>query len=204
MGQKFYFIGFLGIVVLCFLFGLLYAEDKNYFPVREGNYWIYKAGTFTQKKSVTSIENVDNNEKLCTIETQNFMGGMRGVTTIEDYKISSDGVKKIAKGFEPKWGNPILKFPLVVGNTWSVKDPTKGFNGKSLGMKKYKIVSISAIVNTPAGKFKNCIKIISTYINTGLNWVYYYAPDVGLVKDASINSNGEESSPSVLTEYSVN
>src|SRR5262249_46702791 len=52
------------------------------------------------------------------------------------------------------------------------------------GMDRVEILSVNETVETPAGTFKNCIKVEETTpLEPGSKEIKYYAPGVGLVKD---------------------
>ena len=54
-------------------------------------------------------------------------------------------------------------------------------------MDRAEIVSVSEIVKTPAGEFKNCVKVEeSTPLEPGKKEYKYYAPGVGLVQEGSL------------------
>lgn len=54
-------------------------------------------------------------------------------------------------------------------------------------MDRAEIVSLSATVNTPAGEFKNCLKVEETTpLEPGIKEYKYYAAGVGLVQDGAV------------------
>ena len=56
-----------------------------------------------------------------------------------------------------------------------------------VAMDRAEIVSTSAMVQTPAGEFKNCLKVEETTpLEPGKKEYKYYAPGVGLVQDGSL------------------
>jgi hypothetical protein len=56
-----------------------------------------------------------------------------------------------------------------------------------VAMDRAEIVSTSAVVQTPAGEFKNCLKVEETTpLEPGKKEYKYYAPGVGLVQDGSL------------------
>ena len=63
-----------------------------------------------------------------------------------------------------------LEYPLLIGGKWgslqNVYDPVI-----------YTVISTNRIVNTKAGTFKKVVEVMDSD-----GWVYYYAPNVGLVK----------------------
>ena len=61
----------------------------------------------------------------------------------------------------------LLKYPAKVGQTWTDRE----------GHGQYKIVSVSETVTTPAGTFRNVVKV-----DGGDNVYIYYAPGVGRIK----------------------
>ncbi|MGG3889842.1 hypothetical protein [Metabacillus fastidiosus] len=63
----------------------------------------------------------------------------------------------------------MIKFPLKEGKKWDAHEKVK-----------FKIASLKATVQIPAGMFSSCIKVTS---RAGV--VYYYAPGAGIVKQRS-------------------
>ena len=56
-----------------------------------------------------------------------------------------------------------------------------------VAMDRAEIVSLSETVNTPAGEFKNCLKVEETTpLEPGIKEYKYYAAGVGLVQDGSL------------------
>jgi len=89
---------------------------------------------------------------------------------------------------EPNNNLIILKTPLEVGTKW--EDP----NGYR------EIVEIDATVDTPAGKFENCIKVEITGKDS--NMFEYFKEDIGMVK-REFNSEGMTITSS-LEEFKIN
>ena len=70
-------------------------------------------------------------------------------------------------------------FPLTIGKTWTVRDPD--------GALDYRAESIET-VDTPYGKFENCLKVsFRSHNSTGPDGLYegysYHSPKIGEVKD---------------------
>ncbi|MGI6225364.1 MAG: hypothetical protein ACOYJ1_03820 [Peptococcales bacterium] len=64
----------------------------------------------------------------------------------------------------------ILKEPIEVGNTWESGD------------KQYKIEAIDATVDTPSGKFEDCVKVFITSEEFNYQNNVYYKPGLGLIR----------------------
>ena len=85
--------------------------------------------------------------------------------------------------YDPPW--VILKYPLQVGASWLV-----GVDDRD-GTEFYSKVIKFETVKTKAGTFKNCAKIKEVvYVggnkNDSLEYLYWYAPNVGLVKGTMV------------------
>ncbi len=58
---------------------------------------------------------------------------------------------------------------------------------EGVAMDRAKVVSISETVETPAGRFENCLKVEETTpLEPDMKEYKYYAPEIGLIKDGSL------------------
>lgn len=71
----------------------------------------------------------------------------------------------------------ILKEPIEVGNTWRS------------GEKQYKIEAIDAVIDTPAGKFEDCIQITVTAEEYNSQSNVYYKPHLGLIRQEYLSED---------------
>jgi hypothetical protein len=54
-------------------------------------------------------------------------------------------------------------------------------------MDRAEIISLTETIRTPAGEFKNCLKIEETTpLEPGVREFKYYAPGVGIVQDGAL------------------
>ena len=81
----------------------------------------------------------------------------------------------------------VLQGPITVGTSWSDQGVNKS------------IVAVDAVVDTPAGKFENCIKVKSAGPNDTI--YQYYKKGVGMVKQEFIA--GDTTVTSTLRKYQV-
>lgn len=88
---------------------------------------------------------------------------------------------------EPAENIVILKAPIEVGTKWEEPNGTR------------EIVDVNAAVDTPAGKFENCIKVKISAPNSTL--YEYYKEGVGMVKREFIS--GENRVTSALEKYNI-
>ena len=125
-----------------------------------------------------------------------------GTSSKAVYTISKDAVTRILsihesyedenlleKGFEPNDNTIIIQAPLKEGNRWEVPGGIR------------EIVAVNANIITPAGNFKECIKIKCQYDDSDSINYEYYQRNVGLVKKEYIN-NGYRVTSS-LKEYTI-
>jgi hypothetical protein len=79
------------------------------------------------------------------------------------------------------------KFGLMMPGTQILRGRYHQETAPGQAMDRAEIVSISETVTTPAGEFKNCLKVEETTPLEPTNIGYkYYAPGIGLVRDGSL------------------
>jgi hypothetical protein len=104
----------------------------------------------------------------------------------EDVDIYKDG--KVTS-HEGAWlsGAKGAKFGLMMPGLQLVKGRYYQEIAPGAAMDRAEIVSLSETVNTPAGEFKNCLKVEETTpLEPGNKGYKYYAPGVGIVKDGKL------------------
>jgi fibronectin type 3 domain-containing protein len=80
-----------------------------------------------------------------------------------------------------------LVYPLELGKKWQTSGLRKDSLGNISPYEEYsEITSTSAIVTTPAGTFNNCVKIKGKP-EENYQEVWYFAPNVGIVRTENIN-----------------
>ncbi len=104
----------------------------------------------------------------------------------EDVDIYKDG--KLV-GREGEWlaGDKGARFGLMMPGQVLLKARYYQEIAPRVAMDRAEIVSMTATVKTPAGEFKNCLKVEETNpLEPGTREYKYYAPGIGLVQDGSL------------------
>ncbi|MHB1421399.1 MAG: TapB family protein [Bacillota bacterium] len=172
------------------------STPGDYFPLTKGSTWDYE-GTGNEYASFTR-EVLFTEGDLAQITESN---GGTDITRI--YKTTDEAVISIFNMGEsytrenmlnqkPNENTTILMSPLVKGTKWIGKNVER------------EIVDTSATVETPAGVFKDCLKVTVINREQGVDsTVYeYYAKGVGMVKEEFIFS-GEIAVTSSLKAYHI-
>jgi hypothetical protein len=155
-----------------------------YFPLAQGNTWQYlgegneyagfKRTVLYTKENLAQVQ--ENNGG--TIIMSVFQTTDESITRIYFQGEVYDNTNFLDQ--QPNDNTIILKAPLQVGTTWKNKNETR------------EIVDTNATVNTPAGEFKNCLKVKLTYPESTI--YEYYQAGVGLVKREFLSEGFEVTS----------
>ena len=168
------------------------AEPEDYFPAEKGNHWEYE-GTGNDYASFKSEVLYTENDHRIQIQEINPATSVAAVYTITDKAVTRvyfTGEKYDQENLLQKADNDqtiILQTPLRKGTKWTTK---KG---------QREIQSVSETVETPAGTFKNCLKIVIK--EAGSTSYEYYCNNVGLVKREFKTPDMQVSS--ILKNYQV-
>ncbi|MGI6004916.1 MAG: hypothetical protein ACOX88_05830 [Christensenellales bacterium] len=166
-------------------------SPKNFFPLSQDSTWQYQGegneyATFSRKVVFAAADRAQ-------VEEDNG-----GTVTAAVWKATDDEVVRTYFEGEAYDGANrlsalpndtliILKAPLTTGTKWDTPQGTR------------EIVSTDAVVDTPAGKFEDCIKVLNMSENAT---VYeYFKEGVGMVK-REFSSEGTTIT-STLEQYSV-
>ena len=156
----------------------------EYFPLTVGSVWEYQ-GEGNEYASFTREVFFASGNRYQTMEDNG------GTVMAIIYQVTEDAVTRTYSEGEvydkinllDKEANEntiILKSPLESGNKWQTADTTR------------EIVDINATVQTPAGKYDNCIKVS---VSSEHSTIYeYYKEGVGLVKREFISEGLEVTS----------
>ncbi|NLL51576.1 MAG: GerMN domain-containing protein [Peptococcaceae bacterium] len=167
------------------------SKPADYFPLTQGSTWQYLGDGNEYASFTREVLYAEGNKSQ--IKEDNG-----GTVSTSIYQISTDAVTRIyftGEDYEPKNmlnqpGNQnitMLKGPIKPGTKWTAGSSTR------------EIVDINAVVNTPAGKFDNCVKV---KITEEFSTLYeYYKKDIGLIKREFVLENDKITS--VLTNYSI-
>lgn len=166
-------------------------KPADFFPLKPGNVWEY-AGEGNEyasfKREVLYVENEraqvrENNGG--TISAAIYETTDNAVTRIFFQGESYDETNMLDR--QANDATVILKTPLEVGTKWDDNGTQR------------EIVETAATVNTPAGKFENCLKV---KITTENSTVYeYFKEGVGMVMREFLLDN--EKIVSILKNYEI-
>lgn len=168
------------------------VKPAAYFPLTVGSYWHYRGegneyATF--KREVLFVKN-----DRAQIKEDNG-----GTVSAAVFKIADDAITRIffiGEQYEntnlldeaPRENVVILKTPLSVGTRWDTPNGPR------------EIVDVKATVDTPVGKFVDCLKI--KIEGAGSTIYEYYKEGVGMVKREFIS--GDTRVTSTLESYKIN
>lgn len=189
------------------------SRDQSFFPLDEGRTWTYRVTKNVDEAAEPDIDYLSfamkGPEKL-----ESGMAQRRHSDHGVDYFLRSDeqGIYRVGSrntlDENPKSDNPprfVLKKPFVIGTQWQaatvpyllqrrnevpkeVRYTTKPI------MMVYAIAALDQKVETPAGQFEGCIKVvgeakIKLYVDAQFSWrdiplftTEWYCPGVGLVR----------------------
>ena len=171
---------FLLLVACCFLTVAmpLHAGDQPascpYFPTDVGSEWVFKSGNIEVRERVTKHEEIDG-EVCVRIET---LLGER-VVSFEHIAVREDGIYRVAiagKKLEPAFC--FFRLPVQIGDKWTAETAVgeRSIRGEfSTGASQ---------VRVPAGSFETISTAGRNFTIEGIKFDYYFAEDVGKVKQA--------------------
>lgn len=196
------------------------ALPHTYYPLAEGNYWLLKSADPEEPEArLIEIEAHPQipDAFLLTRRTNDeadlfvLKEGAEGILLLEATVHTFLGEAHFA--YDP----PQIFFPrdLTAGVSWTVSGKTK-IEGADIATKTVAIVEGREDVETPAGFFRNCLRIKQDYF-VGLPdsqimlWVsamrMWLAPEAGLVKEETgltkEGAEGPNSKEFLLVEYKV-
>jgi hypothetical protein len=166
-----------------------------YFPLTLGSYWEYEGhgneyATFNRK-----VLFVKGNRAQTTEDN----GGTVSTRVIETTENSVKILYFSGEDYEPKnlldtnfpinSNSMILQAPIKVGTAW----PGDGDNKQ--------IVAVDAVVETPAGKFENCVQVKLTNPNSTI--YQYFKKGIGMVKQEFISAESNTTVTSTLKKYEI-
>ena len=191
------------ILMTCLIIGItITAAAQNYYPTNLGNIWVMESEDKTERLTYTleaSDESI-NRKDLALLKITTETLGTESITT-EKYLIDfdADGIKlyKIEVELGSVFGvatavlyPPVLFYPLslAVGDSWELTaDSEVNLVGPVTFTSTNEVISVEDVV-TPAGTFKNCIKIkirtktITASGGTRSTAYQWLAPNFGPVK----------------------
>jgi len=166
-------------------------SPSDFFPLTIGSTWDYE-GEGNEYASFNREVLYAQGDRAQVAEDNG--GTVRAIV----YQVSVDAVTMIYSmgeayesgsllTVEPTENVMILQAPLTVGATWEEPNGVR------------EIVAVDAAVDTPAGKFTDCIQVKITYSDSTLN--EYFKQGVGMVKREF--QSGETVVTSTLKKYQI-
>jgi hypothetical protein len=195
-------------------------SEASYFPLKEGQSWTYRV-----TKNVDEATEPDIDSLTFTMKGQETLESgpaqRRHSSNGVDYFLRSDdqGIYRVGSRdtleVNPKADNPprfVLKKPFVVGTQWQASTMPYVLQRRNEFPKEvryttkpimmvYAIVALNEKVQTPAGQFESCIKVlgeakIRLYVDAAFNWREiplfsheWYCPGVGLARMERIETS---------------
>ena len=172
----------------------------NYYPSEIGNTWVFQStdGTEQRTYALEGPTNIDGEElitlKISTetlgtseVDIDNYFVSVRDGGLVLHRSVTDEGAFGIAEAtFDP----PVPFFPalLPIGHTWDVVTNTELEIAGPVTSTSTITVVASEDVETPAGTFKNCVKLeiqqksVSALVVIRTTSYQWLAPDIGPVK----------------------
>lgn len=165
---------------------------NKYFPLTKGSTWQYKGEGNEYASFTREVLFVEGDKAQIKEDTGGTVSAAVFKTTEKEItRIFFRGEEYEETNFlneEPNDNLVILKTPLEVGIKWEEPNGVR------------EIVEVDAAVDTPAGRFENCIKIkIQGQDSTMFE---YFKDEIGMVKREFIS--GDTTVTSTLEKYTIN
>ncbi len=199
-------------------------QDSSYFPLEKGKFWSYKIEIQpeVEKKTTYKKINITLGKKKLEIDGNKtfYYPFLREDGSIYLYNTSREGVYRNGFAFSKdkkisseKKKRLVLPAPLEIGKKWAVESktylilkryPYYDYRATTNFDIEYEIISRSEVVNTPMGRFNDCLlvkgvgktkfigdsEIGSIEINiTSDEW---YAKGIGLVKSIRVEKTDSD------------
>lgn len=167
---------------------------EDLYPLNVGDYWKYagKGNEFAPFEQKV-IYREENRVQLQVVNPGTTLGMVYEfqedqLVVVYRQEELSDEENILSK--ENSMESVLLKEPIEVGATWQTADN-----------RTFEITDISATVETPAGTFKDCVEVVSTFSDQEAVNTMYYKPTLGLVKQEY--KEGEFEVTQELEEFNV-
>lgn len=146
----------------------------GFYPLKEGNMWEYEGDGMEYASFIQRVAFSDENRYQVTVDN----GGTVMANVLEERK---DSIVNIYKSGEVHSNENILnkssnvniillQIPLKEGNFWISEE------------NHYEIVDMDVDITVPAGTFKDCIAVKTTFKDQTSNMMYYYKRGIGMVQ----------------------
>jgi len=201
-------------VILCIaavvvLTSISYAQEevkatKEYFPLAKGNSWEYKATGQGEEKNMKLEVVAKLGEGRFKVEPT---GGAEAFPSEGSVEFCIEGdffCWKMEMGpLSMTWR--MLKLGAKKGDSWTsnLAESVPGEVPEGFSMTMTSTITAVEDVSTPAGVFKNCLKVVHTMPMESGAMSMWFAKGVGMVKEAITPPQGLPEATMTLTKYKI-
>lgn len=156
---------------------IILKDIVYYYPIEPKRWYKYRytEGEITEKITIDSVEKIEGGLKVFLSQERTFKS-YKYTPEFSIREINTDGIFNISD----KEKQPLVKMPIRAGTTWSIEKGDQKITRS--------IISLSSNVQTPAGKFEDCLQVeVKTIVNIRGSKITvtaneYFAPNIGIVK----------------------
>jgi len=189
------------IMALVVLSSISYAQEevkatKEYIPLAKGNFWEYKVKEQEEEKDGKLEITEKLGEGRFQVKRTNIMG--EDSPTSLEFCVEGDFFCWEFRAGQTLDKLQMLKFGAKKGDSWTSTIVTY-----SAPLTITSIIAAVEEVSTPAGVFKNCLKVVNTLPMESGTTSMWFAKGIGMVKWEHRSSEGEVEVSWTLTKYKV-
>ena len=200
-------------VILCIaavviLSSISYAQEevkatKEYVPLAKGNFWEYKAKRGDEEKNMKLEIVAKLGEGRFKVEPTPVAGDLAGEVSVE-FCIEGDFFCwKTQAGPGPMSVNwRMLKLGAKKGDSWT-STFMEGVPNEGPPPSITSTLAAVEEVSTPAGVFKDCLKVVHTMPMEGGTMSVWFAKGVGMVKESTTSPEGLSAMSMTLTKHKI-
>lgn len=155
----------------------------GFYPLKEGNMWEYEGEGMEYASFIQRVVFSSGNRHQVTVDN----GGSIIANVLEE---RPEAIVNIYKSAEADINENMLKKPSNV-NIILLQDPLEKGNFWISEENHYEIVDLEADITVPAGEFKDCIAVKTTFKDQTSNMVYYYKRGIGMVQSEFRTDSGD-------------
>jgi hypothetical protein len=186
-------------MALVVLSSISYAQEevkatKEYIPLAKGNFWEYKMTEMGKETTLKEEITEKVAEGRFKVETTQAAAGFEGKHSLE-FCIEGDFFCRRFEMGPDSVNWRMLKLGAKKGDSWTT----------TLGPSITLTCTLTAVeeVTTPAGVFKNCLKVVHSSPTNSGGMTMWFGKGVGMVKMEGRSTEGEVEMSSTLTKYKV-
>ena len=191
-------------VILCIaavvvLTSISYAQEevkatKEYIPLAKGNFWEYKVTEMGKERTLKEEITEKVAEGRFKVETTEAAAGFKGEHSLE-FCIEGDFFCQRFEMGPDSVNWRMLKVGAKKGDSWT--------NTLAPSITLTSTLTAVEEVTTPAGVFKNCLKVVHSSSTNSGTFSMWFAKGIGMVKWERRSSEGEVESSLTLTKYKI-